>query len=158
GALSFYWLIHGNYSEGRDWLDQALAALAGAGTPAAAQMGDAGVKVLFGAGFAAYMLADYAAARRHLERCVRLGREIGENGWAWRALGVQAVATLHDPALARSLAQEALELARRTGDPWAEGFALMGLGAVATLIGDHAEGRRYLEESVRLARQVGDRY
>ena len=54
------------------------------GEPHAAQMGEAGVKALFGAGLVANGLGDYSTVRRHLEACVRLGREIGSAGGSGR--------------------------------------------------------------------------
>jgi predicted ATPase/DNA-binding SARP family transcriptional activator len=157
GALNYYRYMRGYFREGRDWLERALAAPAGDRTSEVARMGKASVKALFGAGLLTHGLGDYPAARRHLWACVRLGRQIGESWMVWQALAVQAAASQLYPAVARSLAEEALALARLTADPWAEGLALMMLGAVATQGGDPAEGRRYLEESICLGRQVGDR-
>src|SRR5207248_1599630 len=61
GALANYWQLHGYWSEGRRWLDEALAAdQAAAGTATRA-------KALLGAGLLARYQGDPAAARRSLE-------------------------------------------------------------------------------------------
>ncbi|WP_338036926.1 helix-turn-helix transcriptional regulator [Nocardiopsis akebiae] len=57
---------------------------------------------------------------------------------------------------AESLAEEAIGVARRTGDRCAEAAALVTLGSVRMGRGDPARGRPVLERSVELSREVGD--
>jgi predicted ATPase/class 3 adenylate cyclase len=61
-----------------------------------------------------------------------------------------------DSTTARVLAEEALELHRRFGNPWGAAHALNTLGVAFVELGDFERARRACEESVVLFRQAGD--
>ena len=70
-ALVQFWYLRGHYREGRDWLDWALAAPAGA--PAEVR-----AKALQGSGMLAHLQCEYPAAVRQLEGALALYRELGD--------------------------------------------------------------------------------
>jgi tetratricopeptide (TPR) repeat protein len=55
------------------------------------------------------------------------------------------------------LASQALALYRELGDQRGTALALRDIGAATTHKGDHAEARRYYEESAEIFREIGDR-
>jgi hypothetical protein len=61
-----------------------------------------------------------------------------------------------DGERARALAESALEVATRTGDPTFESFAVLSLGVVCAWHGELDEAERFVERSVLLARQTGN--
>jgi non-specific serine/threonine protein kinase len=73
GALSDFWICRGHATEGRGWLDRALA---GASGPPAAL-----VKAHYGAGRLAHFQRDSSVASRHLQTALSLARDLGD-AWA----------------------------------------------------------------------------
>jgi hypothetical protein len=61
-----------------------------------------------------------------------------------------------DGERARALAESALEVATRTGDPTFESFAVLSLGVVCAWHGELDEAERFVERSVLLASQTGN--
>jgi ATP/maltotriose-dependent transcriptional regulator MalT len=57
---------------------------------------------------------------------------------------------------ARALAEEALELARRTHNPMIEAYAQANIGVVLGVHGELDDAQRALEESIRRARELGN--
>ena len=82
----------------------------------------------------------------------------GDSALRVRLLARQAenLASAEPAARARELANEAIDMARRLGEPAALATALMGLHA-ALLHADHAQQRRRLaEEALAMARELGE--
>ena len=75
GSVWRYWWMHGYLSEGRDWIEKALA-LPGGQQPAWR------ARALNGAGILARSQGDYAGARV-LEACLEIQRT-SKTGSAWR--------------------------------------------------------------------------
>jgi ATP/maltotriose-dependent transcriptional regulator MalT len=63
----------------------------------------------------------------------------------------QAAYYLGDVEAARSLSQEALEVASSSGDENAKLLALASLGRIATALGRYTEGRAYLLQSLSIS-------
>jgi predicted ATPase/DNA-binding CsgD family transcriptional regulator len=151
GALSAFWLSRGHLSEGRRWLEQALAL--GDGPPTAER-----ARASIAAGLLAYHQAEYAVAVSHCQRGLELSRDRGDEAGAARALVALAPARTRagDPA-APHLAEEALALYRRLEDEAGVGRSLETLGRVLWVQGDYADARARLEESRAAARRLGAR-
>ncbi len=151
-AASAFWLSRGHLSEGRGWLEQALAL--GDGPPTAER-----ARASIAAGLLAYHQADYAVAVSHLERGLDQCRERGDEAGVARALAALALARTRagDLAPALHLAEEALVAYRRLNDEPGVGRSLETLGRVSWIQGDYGVARARLQESRAVARRLGAR-
>jgi predicted ATPase/class 3 adenylate cyclase/DNA-binding NarL/FixJ family response regulator len=166
GALVPFWHIRGHLSEGRRWLEAALAlAGSGAGTrmaKAAPQPGTghraALARVLHGAGLLAHMQGDYLAARALYEESLALRRELGDRYGIASALNNLGIVAHYqgDYATARALHEESLALVREVGDTSGIAASLSNLGNIAFEQGDYVTARALREEGLTLMREVGD--
>jgi predicted ATPase/DNA-binding SARP family transcriptional activator/DNA-binding CsgD family transcriptional regulator len=157
-ALWRFWFLRGYLSEGIKWLEQVLAE----GEPSASQ---ARVKALEGMGWTFQYRGDQERAKATYEEMLELSRELGDKGntaTALNSLGTVA-AQQGDNERARTLLRENLEVIEELeaeGDPAAPlkkhyVFNLLGYLAINDE-GDHARGAALWEESLVLAREVGD--
>jgi non-specific serine/threonine protein kinase len=147
GALWWYWLLHDHRSEGREWLERALA------RSDADLHSKARAKVLEGAGF-------MTRNRRHGEESVALFRELGDSlglASSLRTLGLQ-LTEWGDLAAARTLFEESLDICQQQGDRWGLIPSLWGLGQLAFLQGEYASAQSLWEECVRVSREAGDQW
>ncbi len=151
GALENYWYWGGRWSEGRGWLERALAT-EGA-TPDAVR-----AKALVAAGFLAHYQGDEASALPWLEAGMVLNRALGDIQQTANAafyLGV-AAEDRGDYALAREELTEALAGSRAVGDQYSVAWSLIHLGIVAFGEGDLQLAVALGEEGRALARELGD--
>jgi predicted ATPase/DNA-binding SARP family transcriptional activator len=153
-ALRLYWRHSGRLSEGREWLERALAATEN-DDPAPAP---ARVRVLSAAGFLAFQQGDYDAARTHLEASVALARRLGDMHTVSRSLSLLGRILHARCETARGLAQieEALALAREIQGPWVLAACLMELGIAVGVDGDCGRARVLFEECLALLRGLED--
>ncbi len=151
-ASSAFWLSRGHLTEGRRWLEQALALGDGPPTTDRAQASIA-------AGLLAYHQADYAVAAMHLQRGLDQSRARGDEADVARALAALALARTRagDLAPALHLAEEALDAYRRLEDEAGVGRSLETLGRVLWIQGDYGQARARLQESLAVARRLGAR-
>jgi non-specific serine/threonine protein kinase len=154
-ALWRFWLPHGFLSEGRAWLERALAANVEDG-PAAAR-----ALALAYAGHAAWLQGDAARAvalsEEGLELCRCAGQEHSEAAaYCLRNLVAAAVAR-GDYARAHALAEESVAVARATDDRRSLAHALFERGRVAFFRGELAAARLAFEESLVAHRELDDR-
>src|SRR5262249_50272567 len=108
GAVGWFWQGGGHWTEGRRWLQEALARSAPAGrTPARALALQS----------AAYLAADRAAARDLQRESVLIWRELGDLSHLAVSLSVMGWAALEegDPAAARPYLEESASIAREIG-------------------------------------------
>lgn len=156
GALSWFWYLREHFQEGRQILEQVLAA------DRTAQPTPARATALAGAGRLAYYRDDFSEAESFAEESVAMWRELGDKRGLAYALNVYALAQGRGTAsLDRGLAsrQESLALFRQIGDTWGTAQALLYLGSFAVLPehgADTAKARKYLEESEAILRTEGD--
>jgi non-specific serine/threonine protein kinase len=150
GALVRFWSARGLMAEGRQWLERALERSAEVSPHVA-------TKAEFAAGYAALGLGDFSGAETHFERSLALALDLGDErqqGAALAQLGWLAM-TAGREAEARTSAERALDLARRTDDKIAASGALNVLAEVASRDGN-GEARRLFEEGLALRRELGD--
>jgi len=166
-ALHWFWHVRGHLSEGRAWLDRALAGLgdaAGAGDEEPVRR--EGARMHYAAGLLAVVQGDLTAAQAHLETCVRLWRALVETtsgddesrrrlilalSSLLRTLGI-----LGDPSVGPRVV-EALTLARAWGDRYA--IAEMSFSAARGLLssfGDAGVVRHLLLEAQATFQELGD--
>ena len=148
-----FWARRGYPSEGRAWLDAALALDAAEGAERA--------KALAVSGSLAVAAGDFARAEGLLDEALALYRALGDERGVARALFGQGELAFvaGDPAHAVACREEALALSRRTGDRWGVAMALYNLGGTGAILqGDTVRAEALLRESKELFDAQGDRW
>jgi predicted ATPase/DNA-binding SARP family transcriptional activator len=155
GALARFWQTRFYFSEGRDWLDLALAKCEACG----AEADPVYAKVLMWAGWLDPW-TDYSVALSSLKASVRQWRAVGDERGLARALICLATNTWWrgDFAGARLLLEESIVLCRRTGDRYDLAWALHDLGEIARCERDYQGAHAALQESLTLAQEIGSVY
>jgi predicted ATPase/DNA-binding winged helix-turn-helix (wHTH) protein len=149
--LHWFWLKRAYFTEGRHWLETALARSA---TPPAARRAYA----LMALGTIVFFQGGFEHAQRLLEESAALARGAGELSVVALALGMHTLAALErgDVADAARRAEEAGAAARAAGDPWVEGPSLSYFAYQALFVGDVERAERLHEEILARGRAVGE--
>ena len=156
GAMWRWWSARGVYREGferlRALVDHPAAAGGGAAVAAAR------LRALTALGAMAFLLCDFATAKRRLGEGLELALARGDRaaeagllthlGWAHGESG--------DLDTGEEQSRRALALHRETGDLRGAAAALNNLGWQAVYRDDPEAARRFLEESLALRREAGD--
>ncbi len=152
GALYWFWVIRGPLSEGRRWLETALAA-----NPAE-RRDAARAKALAGVGEIAWGQSDIPPARAAYQESLDIWRGLKDPWWIAFTTLCMGYVVLSEDRLpeALDLFEQSVVLARQVGDKSLVGRALRGLGN-GLLRTDRARARAALEEGAALFRQVGDK-
>jgi tetratricopeptide (TPR) repeat protein len=153
GALWRFWDIRGHAAEARARLVGLLA------LPAAERRTPERVRALHAAGWLAYRLSDYEAARQFSEESLAIARELNDR-WNVAASTYTLASAARDQSeyeAARSLYEKSLALWRALEDHWGAASCLCDLGLVANAQSSYDEARARLEESLALCRQIDDR-
>jgi predicted ATPase/DNA-binding CsgD family transcriptional regulator len=161
GALEQFWQVRGYWSEGRQWLQEALALSRRAADLAEMSFDYRGwyANVLNAAGTFASSQGDYTAAGTFLEESLALSRALGDSqgiASSLRNLG-NVARTQGEYAAARALLEESLTLSRELGDKQGIAASLQKLGVAARYQGDDAASRALLAEGLALSRGLGDK-
>jgi len=154
GALSWFWSVRGYHSEGRRWLEEALA-MDERGSPEARAMALAGAGVL---------ASEQGDLDRGQEACeeglVLLANEATERSeaklWLLACLGWVAW-TREEHGQAQQLFEESLALSREMSDTWWLANSLSNLAVVSHSRGDSERATELYEESMDLFRELGDK-
>jgi predicted ATPase/class 3 adenylate cyclase len=154
GALSWFWWVRDYYSEGRGWLEEALA-MDGRGSPEVRAM------ALAGAGGLAWEQGDLDRGQEACEEGLELleheEREASEPKlWLLLYLGWVAL-DREDYGRAKQLFEEELALSREMSDTWWIANSLLCLSGVSHSLGDFEKATELLEESMDLFREQGDK-
>jgi tetratricopeptide (TPR) repeat protein len=152
GTLWRFWEICGYFTEGREWLEQALA---GSGAAPALR-----AKALTGAGTMAFHQGDYQRATALHGQALLLFRRLGDaRGVAFSLNNLGSQAFLQgDLRRATRRYAKALALARKAGDQRLAGYAPNNQGELARLAGDYGLAVSLVEESASLFEAVGDQW
>ena len=144
-----YWQVCGGLSEGRGWLERALAGFPDAPRPLLAE-------VLMWVGDIAEYEGEYATARSYLERSLEIWRSGPEDPRLANCLRVTAriAASQRDFDAARRFAEESLAVARRLSVREVEATAHNVLGMVSLRQGDSLAAIAHFEEGLRIAREI----
>jgi predicted ATPase/DNA-binding CsgD family transcriptional regulator/transcriptional regulator with XRE-family HTH domain len=149
GALWRFWYMRGHLSEGRRWLDRALA---GAGDGQTAWR----ARALCGAGVLAHYQSDHRRAAALCEESLAISRALGDRAGEAAALnGLALVARMGDYPAARALYEASLAIMRELGDGWGVAYTLTYAGIAAWIHGE-AGARPTIEEGLALFRRSGD--
>lgn len=154
GAVWRFWLFHGDLSEGRQWLREALTLDAGTAPEARA-------KALWGAAWLAYHQGDYGVAKECGEELFPLAHASGDRVHLRNALTISAIVLMADGRSGEALAplSEGVELLRRQGGPgWLLATSLLLLGGAAIDVGDDTRATSALDEARSLYAELGDQH
>jgi non-specific serine/threonine protein kinase len=155
-SLGEFWYLSGHLSEGRRWLEAALAE--GTGEPRAVR-----VKALTWAGAMRWIAREQADFERLVdlgEEALALSREIGDPSEVALALQTLAYAESQRNHLERAsaLAEESIKLQRASEDAGGVARTLPILGFVALARHEHERAVRVYEEGIALARESEDSF
>ena len=157
GALRGFWVVHGHLSEGRNFLERALAI----GVPIGSTEIKASVhaKALLVAANLAFIQSDYKRAGPLFKESLALYRELEDQpGIAFALSMLGSVAwTQGDMAVARTVTEEALAIARQVDDMERIATSLFILGLISSSQGEYARARALFEESVATHRATGNK-
>ncbi len=147
-ALSMFWNRRAHWTEGRKWLELALASTSGARPSLRAE-------ALEDAGMLAWLQGDIRRAVPQLEESVALHRELGNKKSIADSLNTLGIAAYRQGDYGRAVAllEESLGLSRELGRT--EPFALYLLGIVARLRGDYERAEALGMESLAVNRELG---
>lgn len=151
-ALMQFWKVHGHITEGRAWLEGALA-----GSRHAARA--AWAEALMAVGTLAVAQGDYLRARPALLEGLALFRELGDKANAsvtLRNLAYEARLQGENTA-AYAYMQEGMELARELGDRLEVAIILGDMGILAQTMEDLPAARAHYEESLAIRRELKDK-
>ncbi len=142
GALSHFWSVRSYLSEGRGWLETALADAPDA--PPAIR-----AKAMNGAGVLAWSCGDFTQAATFHETDLELRREMQDGRGIARALANLGILASEkaDFARARHLFEESLAVYREVGDQENVAILLNNLGSLLIDIGDFDTAGPFFSES-----------
>jgi non-specific serine/threonine protein kinase len=146
--------MDGHWSEGRKWLERALA-LGGDGPSAAL------ARALYGATSLARSQGDYEKARAFAEKGLTIARETNnrtEIAWCFFNLGVLALQHEGDYSRAKVLCEESAALGRELGLKDLLALDLAQLGHIARDATDYEQASTFYTESLAFAREHGEKY
>jgi predicted ATPase/class 3 adenylate cyclase/DNA-binding CsgD family transcriptional regulator len=150
-ALRSFWMIRGYYSEGRTFLEQALARSEGIEATVRA-------KGLWAATTMANFQGDNDRAEALSKESLTLHRQLGDRrGVAYALYYLGGLSAFRgDLAAARSLEEEALALRREVGNKQDIAWSLYYLAGLVSKQGEYSRGRALVEESLALFRELGN--
>jgi predicted ATPase/DNA-binding CsgD family transcriptional regulator len=151
GALHRFWYIRGHLSEGRTWVERALAGATS--TPPAVQG-----RALLAAGWLAWAQGDYAHAVERVQASLVTFRAVNDVAGIAEALYLLGLAAEDRGEFPRAsaLLSEALDLFRGLGERSWVAFVLNALGVVAYEEGDGDHATALFEEALANFRAVGE--
>lgn len=156
GALQPFWLTRGRWSEGRHWLEEALALDSG-GTLAPAVR----AKTLYGAGILARFQGDFARARMVCQSSLTLYRALADNTGVLMALvELSRISSFQgDQTSTESFLAEAASLLETLPDTAVKAYAYSEMAVPIVRPGTiqyPSQAIRYLAESVRINRALNN--
>jgi len=151
-GLMWFWGVEGYWSEGRNWLEGALAHVNAEGVDDPL----ARARALFNLGSLLAYQGDYIAAQSRFAQSLQLFRALGDRPWiAWTIERLGWLAREQgDTATARARLEEALALSRDLEDNVLTCQVTNTLAEAMVMQGDIAPAKDLLEENLAWARKV----
>ncbi len=146
-ALRNFWLVHGPYSEGRNFLEQALAASEGVAVPLQA-------KALYTAANLAFILSDHDRAEALCQESLKLFRELEDRPGMAYALYLLAWISRDNIKVDIAMVEEALELFKEIGNREYVAWSFYTLGYLDGLRGEYTRACTWIEESLLLHKEI----
>lgn len=153
GALWYFWLARGLYTEGMGRLMQAISLTKGA-APSSAR-----AKALWAAGaICLWSEGNLSGARPLLEEAAAVSRGLSDKAILAGSLGTLGITALSqgDYAAARSFLTESLTLSRESDDRHTLGWSLAYLGDVSRAQQDDEQAQRLYAEGIAQFKAIGD--
>lgn len=153
GALWYFWLLRGYFTEGMRRLEQALSLTDGT-TPSSAR-----ARAFWAAGaICLWSEGDWFRARSFLEEAVAIGRQLGDKSILAGSLGTLGETTFSqgDFTAARASLSESLTLLRDMDDKHTTGWTLTYLGDVSYAQHDDEQAQRLYTDAIDQFRSIGD--
>jgi len=152
-ALYLYWKIRAQWSNGRQWLQRALANAPE--RPVSHERAEATID----AALLALDQMDTAAARQFADKGLDLARELGELRLIARALGALGIISWKEKAYsaARNHCEQALALGRELDDKILIANSLHALGRIAINQHHLETARSHLEQSLAIYQELDDK-
>ena len=162
GALRRFWVVHGYLSEGRNFLERALAV--GAAHPGDGRASLVGTRIeasvrakaLIVAGHLAIIQSDYERAEPLCKESLALYRELEDQpGIAFSLSLLGSVSwTKGNMVAARTLTEEALAISRQVDDAERSAYSLFILGLLSSSQGEYTRACTLYEESLVIHRAL----
>lgn len=148
-ALWMFWWVRGHWSEGRNFLNQALSASEGTSASVRA-------KALYAAANLTFVQSDYEWAEALSEKSLELYRELGHHPGIAHSLYLLGTVSWAkgNTAAARSLLEEALALGREMHYKEYVADSLFSLALLTNSQGEFTKARSLFEESLANFREV----
>ena len=149
-ALGRFWWRRGYWSEGRAWLEGALAMESGASASVEA-------RAFHVAGLLAWAQGDFSRATMLLEKSIALSQTLGDKQGVITSLVFLSDMSRDQGQSGRAvaLAEECIALCREIGEREGIAEVLNTLGRVALDQGNYDSATAYFEESLALSRELG---
>ena len=158
GALGPFWYVRGYFSEGRTWLEAALAIPPDSGERTREWI-VARTMTLTAAGLVALEQGHHPQGIALAEEALALSRELSDRyGMAQILELLGFIAFSSDPSRATALMENALALSRELGDRYGIAETLHRLGDFAREQGEYARATALLEESLSVCRELGNQH
>jgi len=153
GLLFWFWNQRGYLSEGRAWLERALAA-----EPALAKSVRA--RSLYEVAYLARAQGDFAGPRELVEQSIVLWRTSNSEEKQGLPLALALLSNLvrdgGDPGTARALAEESVKLSREQANAWNLALSLLSVGMALRDQEDYNLAQSTIEESISICQELGD--
>jgi predicted ATPase/class 3 adenylate cyclase len=151
GTAFWLWFFRGPWSEGRIWIEAALAQAADLRTSAKA-------KVLMALGLFQFTQSDHFSADQTLEESLSIWRELENQWWSAFVLGFMGLTIrAQDREAASRFFEESLRLAKETNEKWILAFALWNIGENQLYLKNLSEAQELLDQCLELGQALGDR-
>jgi predicted ATPase/Tfp pilus assembly protein PilF len=151
GRLARFWLVRGHWTEGREWYERVLRAPGGTDRWRA--------DALLGAGLLADRQGERELARKYLEACLDIRRNLDDSAGIAQVLNVLGEVALAAGAgdEAEERWTEALSRYRALRDQRGQMLVLVSFGRLAhDLLRNYEEARRLWEEALVVADELGE--
>jgi predicted ATPase/DNA-binding SARP family transcriptional activator/DNA-binding CsgD family transcriptional regulator len=150
GALGWFWEAHGHFSEGRRWLEEALAQDDQASIAARVKALDPLSVLVSGQ---QDLDRGEALAQEGLKLSEQAGLGGAEAAMFLRTFGWIAMVR-GDYARMNEVFEESLGLSRDADDKWGIAYSLLGLGTALSSLDDRERGKELYQEGIGLAREL----
>jgi predicted ATPase/DNA-binding XRE family transcriptional regulator len=147
-----YWWLSGHISEGRRWMEEALAS-------EPEMLASTRATLLFVAATLGQALSDFESTQRMIEESMEIYRSLGDEMGFYYASGTAGLIAVGQGRYEEGLAlmEESGERRLELGDKWPAANMFGFSASVALRMGDRARARRLAKRSLSLGREIGAR-